>query len=98
MAGQSFRYRTIFEVAIISIVIYIFLGAPGLPYSTTKNASTPKSNDKASSKAENLVYPSRNLACPPSNYGVHIFSITPLVIYIDNFLSHPEADHLISLR
>ncbi|KJX96027.1 oxidoreductase like protein [Zymoseptoria brevis] len=97
MAGQSFRYRTIVEVAVISIVIYIFLGAPGFPASTTKVPSIPKANSKGLPKVENLVYTSRELVCPPSHYDAHIYSTAPLLIYIENFLSHSEADHLISL-
>ncbi|KAL1979177.1 hypothetical protein VTN96DRAFT_6595 [Rasamsonia emersonii] len=37
------------------------------------------------------------LNCPADEYRVHIFSRTPLVIYIENFLSDQEADHLVAV-
>ncbi|KAL1965392.1 hypothetical protein VTN77DRAFT_5829 [Rasamsonia byssochlamydoides] len=37
------------------------------------------------------------LNCPADDYRVHIFSRTPLVIYIENFLSEKEADHLVAV-
>jgi prolyl 4-hydroxylase len=86
------------EIAVISIVIYIFLGAPGFSFTTTKETSTTNSQHKASPKAENLVYPSRDLICSQRGYDAHIFSTSPLVVYIDGFLSDDEANHLIALR
>lgn len=36
--------------------------------------------------------------CPGAEYKVHILSHEPLVIYIENFLSDDEADHLVDIR
>ncbi|KAJ9154871.1 2OG-Fe(II) oxygenase family oxidoreductase [Pleurostoma richardsiae] len=37
------------------------------------------------------------LECPPDAYSVHIYSVAPLVIYIENFLSAEEREHLLEI-
>ena len=96
--GDSFRYRTILEVAVIAAVIYFFLGTPGLSNSGTSDESSITTVPKARAKMENLVYPSKNLECERHEYTTHIFSTSPLIVYVDGFLSNEEADHLIALR
>jgi hypothetical protein len=100
MSGKPFRWRTIVEVAVISVVIYIFLGAPGLktpvqhkPSNNEHDVPTPRA------KAESLVYPdTQNLKCAKHEVDMHIFSTQPLVIYIDGFLSDAEVRHLVEIR
>lgn len=36
--------------------------------------------------------------CPADAYSVRVFSREPLVIYIENFLSPEERDHLLEIR
>lgn len=36
--------------------------------------------------------------CREHDYSVHIFSRNPLVIYIENFLTKTEAEHLLAVR
>lgn len=38
-----------------------------------------------------------SLACPDQNFSTHIFSIDPLMIYLENYISHREARYLIEL-
>jgi prolyl 4-hydroxylase len=38
------------------------------------------------------------VTCAPDNYRVHILRHDPLVIYIEDFLSSEEADHLAKMR
>lgn len=38
------------------------------------------------------------LSCPPDAYSVRIVSKAPLVIYIENFLSASEREHLLEIR
>lgn len=94
---QPFRWRTVLEVAVISAVIYVLLGTPGLSISP-KNGNPGHADNvpAAKAKVEQLVYPSKNLLCPRHNYDVHIFSTSPLVLYIDGFLADAEVDHLIA--
>ena len=100
MSEKPFRWRTIIEVAVISIGLYIFLGAPGLTSSTGKKSTTGENDTPVpQAKAESLVYPdTKNLQCPEHDYDIHIFSADPLVIYIDGFLSDEEARHLVDIR
>lgn len=39
-----------------------------------------------------------NHTCPTDNYLVHVFSREPLVLYVENFLSTDERDHLLEIR
>jgi prolyl 4-hydroxylase len=100
MSDKPFRWRTTIEVAVISIVLYIFLGAPGLK--STSQADVRVTDDdvpKAQARAESLIYPDvKNLQCTAHDYRVHIFSADPLIIYIDGFLSEHEAKHLVDIR
>lgn len=36
--------------------------------------------------------------CAPDNYRVHLLQKDPLVIYIEDFLSAEETDHIVNLR
>lgn len=38
------------------------------------------------------------LDCPDDSYVVHVFSRYPLVLYIENFISESERDHLVEIR
>lgn len=37
-------------------------------------------------------------SCPPHSYELHILSQEPLMIYIENFLSKEEQEHLVKVR
>lgn len=102
MAEQSRTFRTASEVAVIALVIYILLGAPGLSSTSTGPATGHEAGDtsahNSATKIEHLVYPSKAIACPRHEYVSHIFSTAPLVVYVDGFLAEHEVDHLIDLR
>lgn len=38
------------------------------------------------------------LDCREDDYRVHIFSHKPLIIYVERFFTHAEADHLVAVR
>jgi prolyl 4-hydroxylase len=38
------------------------------------------------------------LNCAPDAYSIHIVSKAPLVVYIENFLSLEEREHLLEIR
>ncbi|PIB02460.1 hypothetical protein CB0940_00159 [Cercospora beticola] len=105
MANESRNYRTALEIAVISLVIYFLVGAPGISSTSTSTSSSKDtdteaktfSESNAKAKIEHLVYPSKNLQCPEHSYTAHIYSTSPLMIYIENFLSETEIEHLISL-
>ena len=97
-SSPSFRWRTIVEVGVISAVIYIFLGTPGLRLSSSEKSTTHSDVPIAKAKTESLVYPSKDLECPRHDFDIHIFSTSPLVVYVDGFLGDQEAEHLIGIR
>jgi prolyl 4-hydroxylase len=37
-------------------------------------------------------------SCPKHSYETHILSLEPLMVYIENFLSVKEREHLVSIR
>lgn len=39
-----------------------------------------------------------NCAGEPAGYKVHLLSRAPLILYLENFLSEEEADHLVDSR
>ena len=100
MSESRVKYRTVLEIIVIAAVIYVLVGTPGLQFSTSSNQSRSPQDDvsNARAKVENLVYPSKELNCARRNYEILVFSTSPLVLYIDGFLSEQEADHLIAER
>ena len=98
MSNQQFRWRTVVEVAVISVVIYVLAGAPGRPASLKGTSTDHERVPVAIAKTENLVCPAEDLQCSKDAYDTHIFSRSPLVIYVDGFLSEAEADHFVDIR
>ncbi|QIW95594.1 hypothetical protein AMS68_001112 [Peltaster fructicola] len=94
---MSSRWRTIIEVAVIAIGIYIVLGAPGTSLDIFRQSQTSVKPSRARARVESLVHPDRDLQCPPHDYQVHLFSAEPLIIYIENFLSEEETEHFIRI-
>ena len=98
MSGESFRWRTIAELAVISVALYFFFGSSGFSTPAKDLTSTEKDVPVARAKAESLVYPDKGLKCPKHEFESHIFSTNPLVIYVHGFVSENEAEHLIDIR
>lgn len=96
MAQQTSQIRTVFECIGILAVLYIVFGgqASQLFGSIEQDEDLPLSQEKT----ESLVYPDRNLQCATHKYNAHIFSTSPLIIYIPEFLSHEESKHMIRIR
>ena len=93
------RWRTVIEVAVISIVIYVALGAPGLPVGLLQSTTPIEKNvPVARAKTESLVYPDKGLRCSRHDVDVHLLSSSPLVLYLDGFMSDCEAQHFIDIR
>ena len=102
MSTQSFHWRTVLEVGLISAVLYILIGAPGLPFRIFHDGQSTRSAEidvpVARASTESLVYPDKGLKCSSYNVGIHLFSTSPLIIYINDFLSESETKHLIDIR
>ncbi|QKX56699.1 uncharacterized protein TRUGW13939_03805 [Talaromyces rugulosus] len=101
-------FSTILYWTCYLIPIYLFIIAPGLRtlfpgqppaiffdddfYAPDELA--PAFNNKNDIKAED----SDELNCPDDAYRVHLFSRSPLVIYVEDFLSVSETEHLLAIR
>ncbi|KAF1827589.1 uncharacterized protein K489DRAFT_386127 [Dissoconium aciculare CBS 342.82] len=48
-------------------------------------------------KLNSIVYPTPNLQCPPHGYRTHVLSASPLVLYLEDFLSPTEVHELVQL-
>jgi prolyl 4-hydroxylase len=92
------RWRTFLEVAVISVIIYFLVGAPGLSKPRNVSISNKDTTPIPRAKVESLVHPTVGLRCLEHKYDVHVFSASPLLIYVDGFLSKEEANHLLSAR
>jgi prolyl 4-hydroxylase len=92
------------------VPIYIFIIAPAwrsfFPTEDTENLLGGGDYDDGQALPElnttddSFISPEDGvpLTCPGDDYRVHIFSRAPLLIYIENFLSDQEADHLVAVR
>ncbi|GAB7353122.1 hypothetical protein MBLNU459_g3661t1 [Dothideomycetes sp. NU459] len=100
MASESgVKPRTILECLAVLGAIYLFFGGQlsGLvdiaDVAEQEYGAQPLSQDKI----ESLVYPDLKLKCTDRQYDVHIFSSSPLVIYIPSFLSEQESEHMVDI-
>ncbi|KAK8211453.1 hypothetical protein M8818_003106 [Zalaria obscura] len=101
MAQQSSQFRTILECLGILVILYLLFGREEAgPSTSIPHAQDHSDHDDlplSQEKIESLVYPDPNLQCPPHAAEIHIFSTSPLIIYIPNFLSEEESQHLLSI-
>lgn len=99
MASEGIKPRTILEYVTILGVIYLFFGGQ---LSGVFQSQPADQNDEilpiSPEKSESLVYPDPALKCRHHPYNVHIFSSSPLIIYIESFLSEEESQHMIEAR
>ncbi|KAI5243206.1 hypothetical protein E4T43_04312 [Aureobasidium subglaciale] len=98
MNPQLYHPATILQYVAILAAIYVFINGP-FSGVARDDASSDESHDipLSQEKAEQLVYPDSALQCDPHPYEVHVFSRSPLIIYIPNFLSKAESKHLIQI-
>ncbi|KAL1297094.1 hypothetical protein AAFC00_004677 [Neodothiora populina] len=98
MASDGIKPRTILEYVAILGVLYFFLGGQ---FSGVLQGQSSEEYDEpfpvSQEKIESLVYPDANLKCHHPNFDVHIFSSSPLIIYIESFLSEEEKDRLMKI-
>ena len=99
MAGQGgLTIRTALEYTAIITVLIAFFG--GSKIQSLLQLSTNDSRENAlvsQDKLDSIVYPDPELQCPDHPLDIHIFSRAPLIIYIPNFISGSESQHLIDL-
>ncbi|PYH45484.1 oxidoreductase, 2OG-Fe(II) oxygenase family [Aspergillus saccharolyticus JOP 1030-1] len=107
----KFSLSTLFSYLFYLLPVYFFVLAPLLrqifPASSTGNfldldldldPDGIQADSDLTLNPEILSLPDGVIAtCPPDNYRVHLLQRDPLVIYIEDFLSAEESDHLVDI-
>ncbi|KAI4716159.1 hypothetical protein E4T48_07645 [Aureobasidium sp. EXF-10727] len=98
MNSQLYQPATLLQYVAILAAIYVFFNGPFSSVSQGQS-SDEESYDMPLSqeKAGQLVYSDLALQCDGHPYNVHVFSRSPLVIYIPDFLSSAESEHMIQI-
>lgn len=109
--SASLSSSSVFQILVLSIVSYIFVGVPLLSYITSSDLSSrqddfdyyvsPQDEETVQislKKFESLVIPDPNLTCYDHSYRTYVYSRNPLVIYVEGFLSEKEIEHLVDVR
>jgi prolyl 4-hydroxylase len=95
---MALKLSSIVEYLLLSAALYIFVLSPLLrTYFPSLILEPQESSYQSFEKTDSLVIPGPDLVCDPHNYNVHILSREPLVVYIEGFLSHDEAGHLVNV-
>ena len=70
-----------------------------LPISHMFNGSSQKSTrQQVLNFNESFIATDEPLSCPLHNFNTYILSHEPLIVYIENFLSEDESEHLLKIR
>ena len=82
----------IFALLPLYVLVYLPIShiLNGSPENTTKQ--------QVLNLNESFIATNDPVSCPPHNFNTHILSHEPLIIYIENFLSVGESEHLLAIR
>ncbi|KIW02814.1 uncharacterized protein PV09_05872 [Verruconis gallopava] len=94
---MAFKPSSLIEYALLAIPLYLFAISPLLRIFFPDVASSTTSSYQSFERTDSLIIPDDTLQCPPHSYATHIAHHEPLVIYVENFLSDAEAEHLVAL-
>jgi prolyl 4-hydroxylase len=92
---MAIKTSTIVEYALLAIPLYLFGLSPLLNILFPKDVS--ETSYQSFEKTDSLIIPNDALQCPSHSYQTYIAHHEPLVIYVDNFLSNTETEHLVQL-
>lgn len=99
MTSSIYQPGTILPYVAIFVAVYLFLNGS---LTTTSQSQSGVEQDYerplSQDKKEALIYPDPNLKCDVLPHDIHVFSRSPLIIYIPDFLTKAESDHLIKIR
>lgn len=91
-----------FSYVIGGIAVLIFLINPISEFFFPQQANTRRDHSQPPQLNESLLAinpPNFTLPeCPPDAYVAHILRSQPLVVYLENFLSQDEREHLLNIR
>ncbi|CAL3968600.1 unnamed protein product [Diplocarpon coronariae] len=80
-----------YVAALVPLYLFLYLPVSNILFGTTQK---PPAGAALNSS---LIATNEPLACPAHRYNTHILSLEPLIIYIENFLSHDECRHLVKI-
>jgi prolyl 4-hydroxylase len=81
-------------VALLPLYMFVYLPISHMIYGTSKNPS----NQQITNFNTSFIATNEPLSCPSHNYNTFVLSHEPLIIYIENFLSPDESQHLLEIR
>jgi prolyl 4-hydroxylase len=96
-SSSSVSITSIVQYAVFAIVAYVLAGAPLQSVFFGSNNGIVKEGLFSGDKIESLMHPDPNLQCEEHGYKTHIFHRDPLVIYIENFLTPEESNHILQI-
>ena len=82
-------------LAFFGLVFFFFSGRLS---GVSQDQQSAEREDTIPVSTASLVYPDPSLECRPHPVDIHIFSSSPLIIYVPAFLSKQESEHMISIR
>lgn len=95
---MGLKLSSIVEYLLVSAAVYIFALSPLLrTYFPSFILVEETPQYQTFEKTDSLVIPDPNVVCEPHGYNIRILSQEPLVVYVENFLSQEEADHLVDV-
>lgn len=92
---MAFKASSLLEYALLAIPLYLFAISPLLRVLFPSISS--ESSYQSFEETDKLIIPNDELQCSPHHYTTYIAHHEPLVIYVENFLSDREAEHLVQL-
>jgi len=94
--NMALKASSLLEYAILAIPLYLFAIGP-LIRTLFPSSSSSDPTYQSFEKTDKLIIPDDTLQCPPHQYTTYIAHHDPLVIYVENFLSDAETQHIVQL-
>jgi len=82
-------------LALLPLYVFVYLPLSNSIYGKPKE---PSNEDVQQVLNSSFVADDIPLSCPSHTYNTYILSHEPLMIYIENFLSPEESEHLLKIR
>lgn len=88
-----------YAVALVAIVLFFSNPLADLFFPSSRmSRNRARAPRPALNESLIAIESANDTSCDPDAYGVHILSRSPLVVYIENFLSTAEREHLLEIR
>lgn len=87
-------------IALLPLYVLVYVPISNMLSGSSIFSSTSSDDEQTPIFNSSFLAPRDDLPanCTPHSYDIQIISRSPLVLYLTNFLSDEEADHLIAIR